>query len=399
MKYEVIGWIDPDMDDYPTHEVNTPPVRAAIDKEIREHGYLFGGNSHDYIMPLLNDGTCVDYSWRGWGGVMAEAWGEKGDYAYMFAYMDSLLDPAKIKYPKTGNIDESRIVPRAAITETFVMHLVGVMFDKLGAGTKSVEVRLFDEKRKRIDIGDLIEFRKSGSEEDFVLKRVADMYVESSFQKIFEEKAFNENSDWVRRFSPEQFGFPKGCKTKDFVKGMRKYYDESKEKEYGAIAFVLEQPNACRTEFSVSTDDEECYELYDKMLIDAGTDGGAVERVLEEAMDGRLVDEVLQAISENFERRNWEDHRIGLNTAYNADVNVMLRETLKELFGKEEELKAIRDRYCAALTLHIEATIARDSDEPRQNLSLDKDIIEFLHKSGAKLDFRYNVVGKTERED
>jgi len=392
MKYKVIGWIDADIENYPYHKGITPPVRAAIVKDIREHGYLFGGDAHETRLPLLNDGTCVSYSWRGWGGVMAEAHGEKGELSYMFAYMDMLIDPKKIKYPSTGDIDESQIVPKASITEVFVMHLSGDMFEAVKAGTKTVEVRLFDEKRKRIDIGDYIEFRREGNEEDRILKRVGDIYAEPSFREIFERNTFNARSEWVRRFSPEQFGFPENCSVEDFVDGMHKYYDKEKEEELGAIAFVLEQPHACRTEFSVCLDSPECFQMFNSKLADPDISSEEMDRVLHEAMDIGLVHDALEELSDQFMHRSWENYRIGLNSNYNVDVNVMLKETLKELLGKEDRLKAIHDRYCACLTLHIEATISKDSDEPKQILSLDRDIIEFLHRTGTKLDFRYFVV-------
>lgn len=58
----------------------------AIVKDIREHGYLFSGEDHqnagEPCNPVLEDYTYVDFSVRGWGGVMADARGDFEEMAY-----------------------------------------------------------------------------------------------------------------------------------------------------------------------------------------------------------------------------------------------------------------------------------------------------------------------------
>lgn len=241
MKYEVIGWTVDCDGDYEQHEAITAPVDAAIIKEIRKHGYLFGGDMHEEYCPILNDGTLVSYSWRGWGRIMALAHGlEETDY--MYGYMDMLLKPEARKYPKRGLFEGARIFPREQLAETFTMHLNGKMFDAVKAGTKTIEVRLFDEKRKLIDIDDYIEFSRMGGGDERIKKRVADLFLEETFEELFESSTFDENGDWVRQFTPEQFGSPKGCTTEEFVDGMYQIYSKDDEEKYGVIGFLLEEP-------------------------------------------------------------------------------------------------------------------------------------------------------------
>lgn len=139
MRYEVIGWVDCELSEYPKHKNITAPIDAVIIKEIRKHSYLFGGDAHERYCPLLNDGTYVRYSWRGWGRIMALAHGyDESDY--MMAYMDDMIDSKVLKYPDTLEIDESLIVLKENLADTFRMHLSDDMFHAIKDGTKTVEI-------------------------------------------------------------------------------------------------------------------------------------------------------------------------------------------------------------------------------------------------------------------
>ena len=63
--------------------------------------------------------------------------------------------------------------------KTHEMHLKEPYFSYIKAGTKRIELRLFDEKRRRIDLGDLIEF--SGSNDKSIQVRVVGLLHYDSF--------------------------------------------------------------------------------------------------------------------------------------------------------------------------------------------------------------------------
>ncbi|MDE5566155.1 MAG: hypothetical protein K2I77_04130 [Anaeroplasmataceae bacterium] len=237
MKYEVIGWVDCELSEYPKHKDITAPIDVVIIEEIRKYGYFFGGDSHEKYCPLLNDGTYVRYSWRGWGRIMAMAHGyDEGDY--MMAYMDDMIDPKMLKYPEVLEIDDSRIVLKEKLADTFKMHLTDDMFHAMREGTKSVEVRLFDEKRKLIDIGDYIEFYQKNSNEDCIKRRVVDLRIRSSFKELFECDIDLKKKELY--FTPKELGFSKQATIDALVQGMYKYYSKEQERKYGVIAFILE---------------------------------------------------------------------------------------------------------------------------------------------------------------
>ena len=90
----------------------------------------------------------------------------------------------------------------------------------------------------------------------------------------------------------------------------------------------------------------------------------------------------------------WKRHRfiIGLNEEYNCEVSEMVRVTLKDLFGKEDIIRELKNKFSATAAIVIVPYISSQSEEPPQSLSLDKDIIEFLYKSDAGVDMDYYLI-------
>lgn len=83
---------------------------------------------------------------------------------------------------------------------------------------------------------------------------------------------------------------------------------------------------------------------------------------------------------------------IGLNENYDVNVNEMLKITLKPLIGKEAKIKDLSENFGVKATLEIVPYIAKNSRAPHQILSLDKDIVAFLYKSGAEYDLDYYII-------
>lgn len=90
----------------------------------------------------------------------------------------------------------------------------------------------------------------------------------------------------------------------------------------------------------------------------------------------------------------WDKHHfiIGYNENYNVNVNKMLRVTLKDLFGKEEQLKKMQEMFSIQIYLEIVPYISSESSEPSQILSIEKDIIAFLYKSNIEMDLDYYLI-------
>lgn len=172
MKYKVIGWTY-----YEDSEVldsgNTIGFaeRNAIIDEIRKHKYLFTGWHHqeswDGVVPILNDGRKRCFSQRGWGGVMAEAYGEMGDFDYArYAFYDH-SDSSKLKFAPE-DYDESLI--EAVENENFEVEINDKLF-QIAKTSNPFYLEDLDELRY-IDANDMITLKCNGEKITFVVKDV-----------------------------------------------------------------------------------------------------------------------------------------------------------------------------------------------------------------------------------
>ena len=97
-------------------------------------------------------------------------------------------------------------------------------FERIKNGTKTVEFRLYDEKRRTIQIGDEIEFSKLPELQEKLLVKVIDLYKEESFEKLFKKVFVGEDKE----------------KIIEKAKSMNRFYTPEKEKEYGVVGIKIE---------------------------------------------------------------------------------------------------------------------------------------------------------------
>ena len=97
-------------------------------------------------------------------------------------------------------------------------------FKQISRGTRTVEARLFDEKRQSLKIGDLIEFTDANAPGKKIMVTIVALHHFPSFSKLFDH------------FIPNSFG----GETKDeFLFSMEKIYSQEDEKKYGALAMEI----------------------------------------------------------------------------------------------------------------------------------------------------------------
>ena len=97
-------------------------------------------------------------------------------------------------------------------------------FERIKNGTKTVEFRLYDEKRRTIQIGDEIEFSKLSELQEKLLVKVIDLYKEESFEKLFKKVFVGEDKE----------------KIIEKAKSMNRFYTPEQEKEYGVVGIKIE---------------------------------------------------------------------------------------------------------------------------------------------------------------
>ena len=94
-------------------------------------------------------------------------------------------------------------------------------FDRIKNGTKTVEFRLYDEKRKQIKVGDQIEFSKLPDLQEKLLVDVLELYREDTFEKLF-RKLYTDEEEITRK-----------------TKSMYEIYSPEKEQQYGILGIKI----------------------------------------------------------------------------------------------------------------------------------------------------------------
>lgn len=94
-------------------------------------------------------------------------------------------------------------------------------------GNKTIEVRLYDDKRKKIKIGDTIQFIKVPRDGKFIRAKVLDLTVFPSFKEMYEN------------ISAEEMG-ARGESIKEMVENTYEIYTPEQETRYGTIAIKIQ---------------------------------------------------------------------------------------------------------------------------------------------------------------
>lgn len=109
--------------------------------------------------------------------------------------------------------------------KTHKMKLVDFAFNKINNKEKDIELRLNDDKRKQINIGDIIEFEHIDTHE-IIRTQVTNLYRYSTFKEIF------NNFDF-RRF---------GLENNDY-NVMYSFYTKEEENKYGVLGIEIKLIN------------------------------------------------------------------------------------------------------------------------------------------------------------
>ncbi len=94
-------------------------------------------------------------------------------------------------------------------------------FERMKSGTKTIEFRLFDEKRKAIRVGDKIEFSKLPDLQEKLLVDVVELYRENTFENLF-RKLYTDEEEITRK-----------------TKAMHEIYSPEKEQQYGILGIKI----------------------------------------------------------------------------------------------------------------------------------------------------------------
>ena len=109
---------------------------------------------------------------------------------------------------------------------THSMQLQPSPFEMIRNGTKTIELRLFDEKRRKIQIGDMISFTNTETREVLSVK-VLELFVFDSFETLYSRLPLLEcgyTKEDVDTASPDD---------------MNAYYPKEMQQQYGVVGIRI----------------------------------------------------------------------------------------------------------------------------------------------------------------
>ena len=107
------------------------------------------------------------------------------------------------------------------------MKLQPKYYDYILNGTKRIEIRLFDEKRQMIKIGDTIRFLKEPELQESFDVFVVDLYRYNSFEEMFKDFDISILSD-------------KSMTKDELINDLEKFYTKEKQDKYGVLGIKIE---------------------------------------------------------------------------------------------------------------------------------------------------------------
>ena len=108
-----------------------------------------------------------------------------------------------------------------------VMRLTPVPMKKIRSGVKTIELRLFDEKRRAVSVGDRITFVNTENAADTLTVKVENLYVFASFDELYQNLPLlscGYTEDEVDTASPRD---------------MDAYYSKEKQAQYGVVGIEI----------------------------------------------------------------------------------------------------------------------------------------------------------------
>lgn len=108
-----------------------------------------------------------------------------------------------------------------------VMKLKSRYFDYMKNGTKRIEIRLNDEKRKLIKVGDTITFLKDPELTDKINTKVIELLKYDNFDDMFNDMDISLLAD-------------KSMSKEELINVLEEFYTKERQKEYGVLGIRIE---------------------------------------------------------------------------------------------------------------------------------------------------------------
>lgn len=95
-------------------------------------------------------------------------------------------------------------------------------------GSKDIEIRLYDEKRQKINLGDIIIFKKEPELNESFKVKVVGLLRYENFDSLFNDFTIDRLAD-------------KSMSKSELLEELEKFYTKEKQKEYGVLGIRIEK--------------------------------------------------------------------------------------------------------------------------------------------------------------
>ena len=109
-----------------------------------------------------------------------------------------------------------------------ILKLQPKYFDYINDGTKRIELRLYDEKRQKINIGDIIVFQKEPELDITMNVRVVGLLRYNTFEELFDDFNIEIMAD-------------KSMTKQELLNVLEEFYTPKKQKQYGVVGIHIEK--------------------------------------------------------------------------------------------------------------------------------------------------------------
>lgn len=107
-----------------------------------------------------------------------------------------------------------------------MVHLHLDIFEIVKSGTKDIEVRLNDEKRRNLHVGDTLIFLKRPHDDEKITKTVKALEYFPNFETL------------ARHYEMKRI-YLEGCPIEQYLKEMERFYTKEDQEKYGVVAILF----------------------------------------------------------------------------------------------------------------------------------------------------------------
>ena len=108
------------------------------------------------------------------------------------------------------------------------VHLHPDVFEIVKQGVKDIEVRVNDEKRRKLKVGDTLVFLKRPLEDESIKAKVIGLEYYDNFIEL------------VNHYDMKRI-YLDGYTKENYLKEMARFYTDEEQKEYGVVAIIFEK--------------------------------------------------------------------------------------------------------------------------------------------------------------